>query len=365
MITFHRISVVAGTIALAGVLAACTRDAAPPTPADPATRPSPDTPAGATEPQTMIGRAAQSAIDEAREQLANEPLKLGGSNGINFNGTRLGGGSDLPQAEITAVGDFSIEGQPVTLDARQREHVMAYREQMLGVIGAGMDIGIQGADLAGKALKQVFDGLLSGNPDQIQDRVRAESDAIEASAQQLCLRLPALLAAQDTLADSVAAFKPYATLTQADIDRCSESSTTSVDPVVAPTAPDLHESLRDAIEQTAQAAANATTSVPPPGTPAVPQPVTGATATSTASSQGSNVVSVNGVRFLLPPGGSSVTTENSRSSIVHPQGLRVDIQDDALLIDGRRYPRPAAGSVVDLRTKNIVQINEAVATPDP
>lgn len=63
--------------------------------------------------------------------------------------------------------------------------------------------------------------MLTGNTDQIEQRVEAETGKIEAAALRLCDRLPILLApSQRTLAAALPAFAPYATMTQKDIDEC-------------------------------------------------------------------------------------------------------------------------------------------------
>jgi hypothetical protein len=52
--------------------------------------------------------------------------------------------------------------------------------------------------------------------------MEAEGKKIEAQAVKLCAYLPPMLASQQALASSLPAFKPYATMTQADINDCGK-----------------------------------------------------------------------------------------------------------------------------------------------
>ena len=57
-----------------------------------------------------------------------------------------------------------------------------------------------------------------------ETRKEAEGKKIEAEAMKLCKQLPPLLASQQALAASLPAFKPYATMTQDDIDDCGKDT---------------------------------------------------------------------------------------------------------------------------------------------
>ena len=54
----------------------------------------------------------------------------------------------------------------------------------------------------------------------MERRVEAEAEKIKQEARVICTQLPAMLETQQALAASLPAFKPYATMTQADIDEC-------------------------------------------------------------------------------------------------------------------------------------------------
>ena len=206
-------------LALALPLAACQRAPEPPAP------PAPPATAGA---QTAIGRTVEKAINEAREELRTENISISNGPNININGRDIRRADDQPKAEITPQGDLLIEGKAVEIDAAQRKLLLDYREHILAIAEAGMAMGIKGADLAGKAISETIGGLFSGNTDQIEQRIEAEAEKLEADAHQLCTQLPPMLELQQQLSASLPAFKPYATMTQEDIDECMDGNGVAV-----------------------------------------------------------------------------------------------------------------------------------------
>jgi hypothetical protein len=171
----------------------------PPTPAD-----------SGAEPTTTIGKIAKKAASGASEELANESIKLSAAG--------------YPDAEITPAGDLLIAGKTVAVSAEQRTLLLDYRKQMNLIAEAGIGIGLEGADLAGKALTEALKGVITGDPDRVERKIEAEAEGIKQSVQKLCDRLPALKAAQDTLVASLPEFKPYAEMDQQDIDKCMDDS---------------------------------------------------------------------------------------------------------------------------------------------
>lgn len=160
----------------------------------------------ANEPKSLIGQAVKQATDEARKEIAKE----------NFSFTVDG----LPKAEITPQGELLIGGAAVATTSEQKALVMAYRTQVSEIAQAGINVGVQGADLAGKAVTEAIGGVLSGNTDQIEQRIEKEAQGIKDAALKLCDRLPALKAAQDKLAAAVPEFKPYARMDDQDVKDC-------------------------------------------------------------------------------------------------------------------------------------------------
>lgn len=209
-------------------------------------------PADASAPDTFIGRAVEKGLAEARQELRTSNLSLNGGVHISKNGHGVWSddGHDrdgLPKAEISPQGDLLIEGKAVALDASQRALMLDYRQRVIDIAEAGMQIGSQSADLAGKALKEglanVFGG---GDKASFEAKMDAEGKKIEAKARLLCDRMPALLAAQDKAAAAIPEFKPYARLDQSDVDDCMDEHDDDSDAARA----QKRDEVRDAIRRT-------------------------------------------------------------------------------------------------------------------
>lgn len=167
----------------------------------------------------VIGSAISSAITEAVTE-AREEIRSGN---ISISGDDKG--IDRPKAEITPKGDLLIEGKAVALDDAQRALLLDYRGHIAGVAESGMEIGMQGADLAQKAVGEAFKGILTGKSEQdIEKSVEAEAAKIKEAAAKLCGKLPAMMASQQKAAAAIPEFRPYATMTQDDIDDCMKDS---------------------------------------------------------------------------------------------------------------------------------------------
>lgn len=153
-----------------------------------------------------IGQKVQAATDKARTEMAKGNINISDEHNN--------------KAEITPQGDLLINGQAVTIDAQQRALLLDYRRQVEKLAGAGMDIGVAGAQLGVKAAGEALRGVFSGNTEGIEAKVNAEADKIKEQAQTLCRLLPEMMAKQQALAAVLPAFKPYATMDQSDIDDC-------------------------------------------------------------------------------------------------------------------------------------------------
>ncbi len=167
-----------------------------------------DSVTSAAETTSTVGRTVKEATDKARKEL------IEGNISIN--------GKGAAKAEITPDGKLLIGGAEVTTTDAQRKELLAYRHQVEAIAMAGMDVGVAGAQLGVTAAGEALKGIFSGNTEEIEKRVNAEAEKIKAQARTICERLPAMMAAQQALAVSLPAFKPYATMDQSDIDDCGE-----------------------------------------------------------------------------------------------------------------------------------------------
>jgi len=169
---------------------------------------------------SFISGKVQQAMEKAKQELATQNISVGD---IRIGNDDSGNRSSRPKAEITPQGELLIGGNKIPATPAQQSLILDYREQVLGIASAGMDIGSQGAELGVSAAKQAILGAFSGKSgDEIEASIKPQSDRIEAAAMQLCQRLPALLEAQQKLAAAMPEFQPYATMDQKDIDDCNK-----------------------------------------------------------------------------------------------------------------------------------------------
>lgn len=241
---------------VASSLAACNQSPAPAVPsvATPA-------PAANSAPETVLGKSVAAGLRKAREELETSNFDL--DNGIDVHtGTdghhfRIGHSTDGSKAQITPKGDLLIEGKAVPVTPAQRALVLEYRREIIGIAEAGMNIGVKGADLAGKAVLETFSGLMHGNADEAGKRIEEQGKRLEADAKQICTQLPAMLDTQQRLAAALPAFKPYATMTQADIDDCAKGDGVSVTAGGTQIRDEIRSRIRDGIRGSSQGSAPA------------------------------------------------------------------------------------------------------------
>ncbi len=171
---------------------------------------------------SVLGDAIADAMDEARQKLRTANIDIS-SGHVGFS---TGHTSGRNRAEITPQGDLLIDGKAVAITPQQRTMLLQYRAQVIDIAEQGMQIGTQGVDLASHAVSTALGAAFSGKPpQQIHQQLENEAAGIRQSAAKLCGQLPALMESQQKLAASLPAFRPYATMTQDDIDRCRRDAT--------------------------------------------------------------------------------------------------------------------------------------------
>jgi hypothetical protein len=176
---------------------------------------------------SFIATEIQKGIQQAKQELATKNIEINHVavhiHGNHHDDDDHDSDDTRPKAEITPQGDLLIAGKKVPATPAQQALLMNYRQQIIGIADAGMDIGSRGADLGISAAKQAVWGALSGKSDKdIDAAIKPQTDKIEAAAAQLCKRMPDLLAAQQKLAAEMPEFRPYATMQQKDIDDCGK-----------------------------------------------------------------------------------------------------------------------------------------------
>ena len=152
---------------------------------------------------------ADEARAEIRKEMATENLEIG---------RRAPG---MPRAALSPQGDLVLDGKTVALTDDQRQALLAFRTELAGVAEAGAEVGLQGAAIATTAMKEAAKAAFSGDKTTVEERIKGPAEALKASAQALCDRLPALLESQRIAAEAVPEFRPYATMDKTDIDDCN------------------------------------------------------------------------------------------------------------------------------------------------
>jgi major membrane immunogen (membrane-anchored lipoprotein) len=172
---------------------------------------------------SFIAAQVQQGIEQAKLELATKDIDV---NGVHVGEDHQGKDrNNLPKAVITPQGDLVIAGKTVKATPEQHTLLLDYRQHIIHIAEAGMDIGASGASLGTAAAKEAIWGALSGKSDkEIEDSLKPQTEQIKAAAVKLCRRMPDLLASQQKLAAAVPEFRPYATMTQKDVDDCGKDA---------------------------------------------------------------------------------------------------------------------------------------------
>ncbi|SFS13002.1 hypothetical protein SAMN05216570_2773 [Dyella sp. OK004] len=132
---------------------------------------------------------------------------------------------NAPNAVIHANGDLLIDDKAVAIDATQRELLKRYQQNAVAVREHGVATGKAGAAVAGAAIKGAVDSVTSGDSKEIDKQVDAQAKQVDLEAAKICEDLKGVQLAQDQLAASLPAFKPYAGILREDDDEdCKKES---------------------------------------------------------------------------------------------------------------------------------------------
>ena len=179
--------------------------------------------AGEKTSSSAISGEIRKAMQQAKLELATKNIDV---NSVHINDSQRDDKDSRPKAEITPQGDLLIAGKKVEATPAQQTLLLDYRQQILGIAEAGMDIGAQGADLGVSAAKQAIWGAFTGKSDkEIEAAIQPHTEKIQAAAAKLCQRMPSLLSSQQKLAAAMPEFRPYATMEQKDVDDCGKEMT--------------------------------------------------------------------------------------------------------------------------------------------
>lgn len=171
---------------------------------------------------SMISAEIHKGMEQAKRELATRDIDI---DHIHVGHGQHDDNDSLPKAAITPGGDLLIAGKTVTATPEQHALLVDYRQQVVAIAEAGIDIGEHGANLGTQAAKEAILGALTGKSEkEIEARIKPQTEQIKTAAMKLCQRLPDLLASQQKLAAVMPEFRPYATMTQKDIDDCGKDT---------------------------------------------------------------------------------------------------------------------------------------------
>lgn len=180
---------------------------------------------------SMIAAEVQKGIEKAKVELATQDIDV---NGVHMGKHPHDAKDTRPKAVITPQGDLVIAGKTVEATPEQHALLLDYRQQIVNIASAGMDVGAASAGMGVDIAKQAIVGALTGKSDKaIEASIKPQTDKIQAAAIKLCQRMPDLLTSQQKLAAAMPAFQPYATLTQKEIDDCGKGTDDNGKPGVA------------------------------------------------------------------------------------------------------------------------------------
>lgn len=138
---------------------------------------------------------------------------------VHVEGTRIeldGDGSSIAlrtangdRAVIGADGTLAIDGEPVAVTPEQAALLREYHGELTQLREAALAIAGQGVALGGKAVSEAVKGVLSGNHDDIGQRVEAEAARIESAAERIEAGAEALKRKQRELARRLPQLQPY------------------------------------------------------------------------------------------------------------------------------------------------------------
>jgi hypothetical protein len=127
---------------------------------------------------------------------------------------------DIADAIVSSDGGLALDGKTIILSPAQQDDMRAYYAAAEALRRDAIATGKAGLATAASALGSVAKGLASGDPDRIGGDVDAHAAKVEASAAKVCADVADLQARQDAISASLPAFKPYATITDHDAERC-------------------------------------------------------------------------------------------------------------------------------------------------
>lgn len=149
--------------------------------------------------------------------IADGGIVVNGSE-VTLHGT---GGSE---ATVDATGKLEVDGRGITVDAAQRQLLQQYYQGALAVRGHGLATGRAGASVAVQSLKHAATQVVGDDSDQADPGLDAATRRVSEEASKICLDIQQIRLAQNGLAATLPAFKPFAEIIDGSDSDCSKDS---------------------------------------------------------------------------------------------------------------------------------------------
>ncbi len=128
-------------------------------------------------------------------------------------------GDDEAEATVEPDGTLRVDGRRVRVAERDRQALVLYNQSVRRIEDRAIEIGVQGAGLAVHAITEAVVAIATGEPQRAERRVKHHAEDLKDNARQLCQEVRAVERLQDSIADRVDEFRPFAVI-HLDDDDC-------------------------------------------------------------------------------------------------------------------------------------------------
>ena len=133
-------------------------------------------------------------------------------------------GTGNSEALLDATGRLVIDGHVVAVDTTQRQLLQQYYQGARAVREHGVATGKAGAAVAVQSLRNAAEHATGRGTEQTAAKLDTATRRVDDEANKICLDIGQIRAAQNRLADSLPAFKPFARIIDGDDSDCSDDS---------------------------------------------------------------------------------------------------------------------------------------------
>ncbi|HET6806766.1 MAG TPA: DUF2884 family protein [Frateuria sp.] len=125
---------------------------------------------------------------------------------------------------LDGTGRLVVDGRDVTVDATQRQLLQRYYQSAQAVREHGMATGKAGVAVAVQSLKKAAAHVAGGDDGKADTGLDAATKRVHQEASRICQDISEIRIAQDRLATSLPAFKPFAGIVDHDGSDCPKGS---------------------------------------------------------------------------------------------------------------------------------------------